>query len=1189
MKYLFILMLSVILLSAEAQVQFTNYGSKNSIGSIAEKGNNVWIGTNSGLFVRSKSSGAIILTYTTDNGLPSNYINDVKIDAFGNVWVATSNGLAKFDGNSWQAYGVSAGLPSYNTNVYGITIDQSGSIWVYVRNNDKIYRFENNNTFTPFDLTTNPYCIQAGPNGKIWIGTFYGISSFDPSTENTVDYNNELGTGQLSVNDIVVDANLNIWFVAENGLHKYDGVNFSNYPASQAGTGTPLSGENLSIDDSGNLWMSYGNKLKKYIISSDQASNYQNTSTINSITVDGNGRVWLGTDYGIKRFLDVNTTWDEYIVSNSIANSDVSDFEFDASGNLWVATHHGLSRLQNNIWTTWIITTGGNENNDNYFYGIDIDPSGNIWLGSHSGMSKFDGTNFTNYFSFPRVKHILCNDDGTVWAGRDDGLMLFDNGSNTLYTTADGLAANNCFSLDKDGNGNLWICTSNGGVTKWDGTSFTNYTTADGLQSNYTHSAFADANNNIWCLNNSGVDLFDGSSWTAVDIGATDIPNSFYESIAENTDGNFWLASSEGIVKYDGQHAAVYNIQDGLISNNVTVSKIAPDGTKWFATSSGLSKATCSVPTVGFSDSGTCLPSLTTLTDTSLSVDETSIYQWDINNDGSIDYTTQNISHDFSTEGVYPVKLIVANDECSAEIVKNISIYAPPTVALTPSGITGICSGSHTTIHASTPVPDNLYTTDFNVADIAASGWTPNGEGINNWAINSTNNSGGASPELKLNWNNQFSGEAYIVSPIINTSNYSHLSISLKDSIDWYSNSFTIGIKTTSNGTDWTIVWSKTIDSQLDNENVSFDVNNADVGSATFQIAIFVDCNTSYDFDFCYFDDIQINDYQAQTGGYTYAWSTGSSDSLIQVSDAGTYSLTVTNGTCTYEPTPTTINLIEPINPHICMVSVDQETNKNLIVWEKPTSDSIDYYYIYKEIATNNYQIIGSRNYDEVSEFVDYNSVPEIHADRYKISLVDMCGNESELSPYHQTMNLSQAQGAQNDELVLLWNKYEDESGDFIPSEYKVYRGIDPENMTLDGTVTGSLSNYNYNALSVVDNEKFIVLIDMPTCAPSDYHATGGPYYQSSSNLEDEGIIATSINDITINDLSIYPNPMQNFTQISSDKLIESVKIYNIAGEKMQEATNLNTHEFRVDRKDLPNGTYIIEINGSIHQKLIIK
>ncbi len=84
-------------------------------------------------------------------------------------------------------------------------------------------------------------------------------------------------------------------------------------------------------------------------------------------------------------------------------------------------------------------------------------------------------------------------------------MSKYDGKSFTNYTTRQGLAGNEVFTIIEDTKGNLWFGTSDGGVTEYDGTSFTNYTRQQGL-----------ANNTVW-------------------------------AITEDNDGNLWFGTQEGL------------------------------------------------------------------------------------------------------------------------------------------------------------------------------------------------------------------------------------------------------------------------------------------------------------------------------------------------------------------------------------------------------------------------------------------------------------------------------------------------------------------------------------------------------------------------------------------------------------------------------------------------------------------
>lgn len=110
---------------------FSHYGSKQGFPErvtnyLLDKQGSHWMGTdNHGVFVIKTDS---ILQISMKEGLGSVYVNDIKEDTFGNIWIANDGGLAKFDGNTLNNYGIADGLG----NMVGvIKIDTRDSLmWV---------------------------------------------------------------------------------------------------------------------------------------------------------------------------------------------------------------------------------------------------------------------------------------------------------------------------------------------------------------------------------------------------------------------------------------------------------------------------------------------------------------------------------------------------------------------------------------------------------------------------------------------------------------------------------------------------------------------------------------------------------------------------------------------------------------------------------------------------------------------------------------------------------------------------------------------------------------------------------------------------------------------------------------------------------------------------------------------------
>jgi len=87
----------------------------------------------------------------------------------------------------------------------------------------------------------------------------------------------------------------------------------------------------------------------------------------------------------------------------------------------------------------------------------------------------------------------------------------------------------------------------------------------------------------------------------------------------------------------------------------------------------------CTYPQANFSVSNVCFGDTAYFIDQSTNVDSAAVYEWDIDNDGNIDYTTVgNIAHLYTSPGTYNVRLRVLNSGlCPDAIIKPVTILSP--------------------------------------------------------------------------------------------------------------------------------------------------------------------------------------------------------------------------------------------------------------------------------------------------------------------------------------------------------------------------------------------------------------------------------------------------------------------------------------------------------------------------------
>jgi PKD repeat protein len=130
----------------------------------------------------------------------------------------------------------------------------------------------------------------------------------------------------------------------------------------------------------------------------------------------------------------------------------------------------------------------------------------------------------------------------------------------------------------------------------------------------------------------------------------------------------------------------------------------------WSNTHSGQFFITeCQVPLPEFSFENACVNTPVVFIDESENVEEGAIYEWDIFNNGTVDYTTPgDITHVFTASGSYEVKLTITNSGgCSGYVIHNVEIYPlPEAPEITIEGSPEICDGDSVTLS----VPDNYDT-----------------------------------------------------------------------------------------------------------------------------------------------------------------------------------------------------------------------------------------------------------------------------------------------------------------------------------------------------------------------------------------------------------------------------------------------------------------------------------------------
>ncbi len=325
-------------------------------------------------------------------------------------------------------------------------------------------------------------------------------------------------------------------------------------------------------------------------------------------------------------------------------------------------------------------------------------------------------------------------------------------------------------------------------------------------------------------------------------------------------------------------------------------------------------------------------------------------------------------------------------------------------------------------------------------------------------------------------------------------------------------------------------------------------------------------------------------------GATKYEWTlpsgwTGSSDSatitVISNGSGGAITVKAFTPRCGFSyATNLSVTTLNKPSPAICMVTVDSQSTHNIIVWEKQHTNLIDSFCIYRETSANVYTKIASVPFDSLSEYHDYSANPNVTSYRYKLSSIDTCGVESQLSPFHRTIHLQNLANGN-----FQWTFYQIEGQTNPVISFNFYRDIVPNgNFFPIGNIPGTNATYTDITFSSFPDANYVVDADWNiACTPSR-----GPINTTRSNIRKDkaGIELLGINELNDASVEVFPNPAASYLFISAASGLSSVKFINALGQNVLNE-NISGNNYVVNTAALPNGMYVVVVQTTGGEKKV--
>jgi ligand-binding sensor domain-containing protein len=177
-------------------------------------------------------------------------------------------------------------------------------------------------------------------------------------------------------------------------------------------------------------------------------------------------------------------------------------------------------------------------------------------------------------------------DGPNLWMGTSKGMIRFntENGEYQTYSpqsTEGGIVSKGIYVIRVDPQGNKWVGTYGGGLSKFDGTTWTRYTSADGLGDNWIYDLLFDQSGTMWVATWSGVSVFDGTRFKTYTV-KDGLADKWVYSMVLDQDGVFWFGTEAGVSRFDRKTWTTYTHKDGVgadVKPDAETTALFPSGT----------------------------------------------------------------------------------------------------------------------------------------------------------------------------------------------------------------------------------------------------------------------------------------------------------------------------------------------------------------------------------------------------------------------------------------------------------------------------------------------------------------------------------------------------------------------------------------------------------------------------------
>ena len=370
----------------------------------------------------------------------------------GYIWIATLNGVFRFDGVRFTEWVPPNNQRLPSKSVHYLLGARDGSLWLGTP--DGLSRFKDGR-LTNYIKTNTDYGVSGileDHNGQIWVSRYQIADGMGPicmAKESTLRcYGKKDGIAGTYGLGIAEDRNGNIWFGCQSLCRWERGTAttyFNEQLTNPAGDGV----ENVAANVSGEVWAAIDGKGPKlglqhfvngkwssYTIPGLDGSKLQDAV----VYIDKRQTLWVGSSTnGLYHVHDGFA--DHYSTADGLTGKNIVGFYEDVEGNMWVATERGLDSFRDYAVTTFSMTEGLSGSDLHAVLAVNGD---SVWVGSRGGLDVIQTGTFASikHRKVPgqEVLSFLKDSRNQVWMGIDRKIFVYRNGKYCEVLNSDGKA-----------------------------------------------------------------------------------------------------------------------------------------------------------------------------------------------------------------------------------------------------------------------------------------------------------------------------------------------------------------------------------------------------------------------------------------------------------------------------------------------------------------------------------------------------------------------------------------------------------------------------------------------------------------------------------------------------------------------------------------------------------------------------